>query len=127
MNGIRESDAEISRKMDAYLRTYRTDIQKLLNDAHTERKQLNDESAALISDRLATQLDAQRGRVIEILDQYRLEMRAELDTYVDLMVTRDDEIWAYLARIHRRTPMDGVRTAAGWVRELQGRWLGSLG
>ncbi len=31
------------------------------------------------------------------------------------------------ARIHRRTPMDGVRTAAGWVRELQGRWLGSLG
>ena len=23
--------------------------------------------------------------------------------------------------------MDGVRTAAGWVRELQGRWLGSLG
>ena len=32
-----------------------------------------------------------------------------------------------LARIHRRTPMDGVRTAAGWVRELQGRWLGSLG
>ena len=32
-----------------------------------------------------------------------------------------------LARIHRRTPMDGVRTAAGWVRELQGRWLGTLG
>ena len=32
-----------------------------------------------------------------------------------------------LTRIHRRTPMDGVRTAAGWVRELQGRWLGSLG
>ena len=23
--------------------------------------------------------------------------------------------------------MDGVRTAAGWVRELQGRWLGSFG
>ena len=23
--------------------------------------------------------------------------------------------------------MDGVRTAAGWVRELQGRWLGSIG
>ena len=32
-----------------------------------------------------------------------------------------------LTRIHRRTPMDGVRTAAGWVRELQGRWLGSIG
>ena len=32
-----------------------------------------------------------------------------------------------LARIHRRTPMDGVRIAAGWVRELQGRWLGSIG
>ena len=26
-----------------------------------------------------------------------------------------------------KDPMDGVRTAAGWVRELQGRWLGSLG
>ena len=24
-------------------------------------------------------------------------------------------------------PMDGVRIAAGWVRELQGRWLGSIG
>ena len=23
--------------------------------------------------------------------------------------------------------MDGVRIAAGWVRELQGRWLGSIG
>ena len=23
--------------------------------------------------------------------------------------------------------MDGVRTAAGWVRELQGRWLGHWG
>ena len=34
---------------------------------------------------------------------------------------------ALLARIHRRTPMDGVRIAAGWVRELQGRWLGSIG
>ena len=34
---------------------------------------------------------------------------------------------APLSRIHRRTLMDGVRTAAGWVRELQGRWLGSLG
>ena len=33
-----------------------------------------------------------------------------------------------LARIHRRTPMDGVRAAeGGWVRELQGRWPGVLG
>ena len=42
----------------------------------------------------------------------------------------DEELVAaleYLARIHRRTPMDGVRTAAVWVRELQGRWLGTLG
>ena len=37
------------------------------------------------------------------------------------------ELATALPRIHRRTPMDGVRIAAGWVRELQGRWLGSIG
>ena len=31
------------------------------------------------------------------------------------------EAKAALARIHRRTPMDGVRKAEGGVRELQGK------
>ena len=31
------------------------------------------------------------------------------------------------SRLNPNPSMDGVRTAAGWVRELQGRWLGSIG
>ena len=31
-----------------------------------------------------------------------------------------------LDRVHRRTPMHGVRTTEGWVRELQGRCLGYI-
>ena len=44
------------------------------------------------------------------------------------LIMRDVYVSLALARIHRRTRMDGVRAAeGGWVRELQGRWPGLLG
>ena len=92
-NGLRESDAELSSKIEDDLRAHQYQIQNMLNDAHADRKQLNDESETLVFDRLTTQLDAQRDRLTEILDQYRLVMRTDLE----LMVARDEEIWAYLA------------------------------
>ena len=70
---------------------------------------------------------------ILIVDPIRLvdfDWNRELLTLVLNHPVNDGWIWALghmgdhsslLARIHRRTPMDGVRKAEGGVRELQGK------
>ena len=46
------------------------------------------------------------------------------EEFSNLTLTGFSNLEADLPRIHRRTPMDGVRTGEGRVRELQGGWPG---
>ena len=68
------------------------------------------------------------GRYIRCLQCGRSEDAEAVKSRPQFVMPRQKEAGVVLARIHRRTRMDGVRAAeGGWVRELQGRWPGLMG